>query len=111
MKINLKILMVFITVIALLPVNCIKKESIQSKIDRLLSESDKIENYDKWAKQHKKEILSWGNEGIEYLLHYPLESMDYEKKSQTGHAIIACLDIFGKHYVPGKHAKKMETGF
>ena len=100
MKNCLKILMVFITVIALLPVNCSKKESIKSKIDQLLAESDKIENYEKWAQQHKKEILSWGNKGIKYLLHYPLESMDYEKKRKTSHAIIACLDIFEKKAIP-----------
>jgi hypothetical protein len=100
MKINLKILMVFITVIALLPVNCIKKESIQSKIDRLLAENDKIENCDKWAQQHKKEILAWGNEGIEYLLHYPLGSLDNVDRRKKEQSIMACLDIFGEKAIP-----------
>ncbi|MGD2090405.1 MAG: hypothetical protein PVH61_29805 [Candidatus Aminicenantes bacterium] len=96
----MKILMVFITVIALLPVNCTKKESIQAKIDRLLTESDKIENYDKWAQQHKKEILSWSNKGIKYLLHYPLGFLDNVERRKKEHAIMACLDIFGKKALP-----------
>jgi hypothetical protein len=100
MKNCLKILMVFFTVIALLPVNCSKKESIKSKIDRLLAESDKIENYDKWAQQHKKEILSWGNKGIKYLLHYPLGFLDNVERRKKEHSIMACLDIFGKKALP-----------
>jgi hypothetical protein len=100
MKNKFELLLILVIAAVLLMFTGSKNETIKSRVYRLLSESDRIENYDRWAKQHKNEILSLGTEGIDYLLHYPIDSLENEKKRKTGYFIVSCLGVFGEKAIP-----------
>ncbi|HLP46846.1 MAG TPA: hypothetical protein VK469_12895, partial [Candidatus Kapabacteria bacterium] len=75
-------------------------ETMEKKINRLLDQYVKERPNTPLEEAQKKEILSWGEEGIKFLFRYPYESVEKNYRRKTGKRIIEFLEVFGEQTIP-----------
>jgi len=75
-------------------------ETVEAKINRLLDQYVKERLNSPLEEEQKKEILSWGEEGIKFLLQYPYRSVDEKYRERTVSRLKEFLEIFGEKTLP-----------
>jgi hypothetical protein len=75
-------------------------ETVETKINRLLDQYVKERPNSPLEEEHKKEILSWGEEGIKFLLQYSHGSVEEKYWRKTRERQIEFIGVLGKRLSP-----------